>query len=361
MSKIDSHPLNYFAGANAFQRIREEGLTPEMIEMIVGAAGGPKWLILSHLDRYIFGNWISNRARPLHLIGASIGAWRFAAAAQPNPAKAIKRLEDDYIHQSYSAKPSRAEVSGKLVKIIHHFLSDDGGEMAINHPFMRLHILTTKSRGLTKSDGKIPLTLGMAGTALLNLFSRKAIRVCFERALFYHPHDIPPFYNISDFPIQKIPLSSQNLPAVLFATGSIPFLMGGVSQVPGAPPGAYWDGGITDYHLHLAMRADAAPVATPEDLDKLIEWVNAGTPTGGAQLEGEHLFATERLVVSPATGIFTPLGSLGDGAAIDVGTVLGHVGEHEVRSPFAGLLQSYIAVDTERVTTRQPIAWLRTS
>ena len=48
------------------------------------------------------------------------------------------------------------------------------------------------------------------------------------------------------------------------------------------------------------------------------------------------------------------------GATIDVGTVLGHVGDHEVRSPFAGMLQSYIAVATERVTTRQPIAWLRT-
>ncbi len=78
------------------------------------------------------------------------------------------------------------------------------------------------------------------------------------------------------------------------------------------------------------------------------------------QLDGEYLFATERLVVSPAAGIFTPLGSLGEGAPIDVGTVIGHVGEHEVRSPFAGLLQSYIAVDTERVTARQPIAWLRT-
>ncbi|MBA3623611.1 MAG: hypothetical protein H0W48_03990 [Methylibium sp.] len=21
-------------------------------------------------------------------------------------------------------------------------------------------------------------------------------------------------------------------------------------DIPGAPPGAYWDGGITDYHLH---------------------------------------------------------------------------------------------------------------
>ena len=47
------------------------------------------------------------------------------------------------------------------------------------------------------------------------------------------------------------------------------------------------------------------------------------------------------------------------GEVIQVGTVLGQVGEHEVRSPFRGVLQSFIAVDTERVTLRQPIAWLR--
>jgi [acyl-carrier-protein] S-malonyltransferase len=99
-------------------------------------------------------------------------------------------------------------------------------------------------------------------------------------------------------------------------------------------------------------------VATPEDLDKLLEWIGSTTSVGTPQVEGEHLFAVERLVVSPAAGIFTP-GDLGDGAIIEVGAVIGHVGEHEVRSPFAGVLQSYIAVATERVTPRQPIAWLR--
>ena len=100
-------------------------------------------------------------------------------------------------------------------------------------------------------------------------------------------------------------------------------------------------------------------VATPEDLDKLIEWVGTDVPSP-PRLEGEHLFASERLVVSPAAGVFTPSPGIADGSVIEVGAVLGHVGEHEVRSPFAGTLQSYIAVDTERVTARQPIAWLRT-
>jgi [acyl-carrier-protein] S-malonyltransferase len=100
-------------------------------------------------------------------------------------------------------------------------------------------------------------------------------------------------------------------------------------------------------------------VATPEDLDRLLEWVSASAPTSGALVQGEHLFVVERLVVSPAAGLFTPAG-LTDGDRIEVGTVIGHVNDHEVRSPFAGVLQSYIAVDTERVMPRQPIAWLRT-
>lgn len=101
-------------------------------------------------------------------------------------------------------------------------------------------------------------------------------------------------------------------------------------------------------------------VATPDELDKLIEWVDASAPITAGQIEGEHLFAIERLVVSPSAGVFTPIGDVTNGMLIEVGRVLGHVGDHEVRSPFAGVVQSYIAVEGERVTSRQPIAWLRT-
>ncbi|MBA3604506.1 MAG: ACP S-malonyltransferase [Actinomycetota bacterium] len=119
-------------------------------------------------------------------------------------------------------------------------------------------------------------------------------------------------------------------------------------------------GVLTGMAKRTVTTARTISVATPEELDKLIEWVGSDAPSRPAQLEGEHLFASERLVVSPAAGIFVRTPALEDGATIDVGTVLGHVGKHEVRSPFAGVLQSYIAVETERVTARQPIAWLRT-
>lgn len=129
----------------------------------------------------------------------------------------------------------------------------------------------------------------------------------------------------------------------------------GVTDLAELGPGAV----LTGMAKRTLSDCRAISVSTPEDLDKLIEWVGATTPSGPMQHEGEHLFAIERLVVSPSGGIFAPVEELVEGSSIKVGTVLGHVGEDEVRSPFAGVLQSYIAVATERVSARQPIAWLR--
>lgn len=101
-------------------------------------------------------------------------------------------------------------------------------------------------------------------------------------------------------------------------------------------------------------------VATPDELDKFIEWVNNAAPTGLQQHEGEHLFAVERLVVSPASGVFTPIATIQAGDRISIGQTLGSIGDTPVVSVFEGILQSFIAVEGERVTLRQPIAWLRT-
>jgi [acyl-carrier-protein] S-malonyltransferase len=129
----------------------------------------------------------------------------------------------------------------------------------------------------------------------------------------------------------------------------------GVTEFAELGPG----GVLTRMAKRSVVGARTISVATPDDLDKLVEWLAGDAAASVADIEGEHLFAVERLVVSPAAGIFTPA-ALASGAVIEVGTIVGHVGEHEVRSPFRGVLQSFIAVDTERVTSRQPIAWLRT-
>jgi len=100
-------------------------------------------------------------------------------------------------------------------------------------------------------------------------------------------------------------------------------------------------------------------VATPDDLDKLLE--NIATPAAAAAgvHEGEHLFSTERLVVSPSAGVFRPAEGTGPGRVLEPGDVLGRVGHDEVRSPFAGTIMGMLTDDGERVAAQEPIAWLR--
>ena len=66
-------------------------------------------------------------------------------------------------------------------------------------------------------------------------------------------------------------------------------------------------------------------------------------------------------MVSPGAGVFTPAESTEAGTRVSAGDVLGTVGNTEVRSPFTGELMGVLAVEGERVTSSQPIAWLRTS
>jgi [acyl-carrier-protein] S-malonyltransferase len=120
---------------------------------------------------------------------------------------------------------------------------------------------------------------------------------------------------------------------------------------------------LTGTVKRIAPEARAISVATPDDLDALLEAL-AGEPALQHDVpEGEHLYLVERMVVSPAAGIFAPAEpwrSTPNGV-VEVGDVLGTIGEVEVRSLFAGQVMAFIAVDGERVTASQPIAWLRTS
>ena len=124
-------------------------------------------------------------------------------------------------------------------------------------------------------------------------------------------------------------------------------------------------GGIlTGMAKRIAPDARGVAVGTPDDIDRLLEVLGGEPPILPGQPDGEHLFMTERMVVSPAAGVFTPdarwAGS-GSGARVEVGELLGTVGAVEVRSLFAGVVQGFIAGDGERVTSSQPIAWLRTA
>ena len=78
-------------------------------------------------------------------------------------------------------------------------------------------------------------------------------------------------------------------------------------------------------------------------------------------MEGEHLDAQERMIVSPAAGIYTP-GDVDAGpiaAGMTIGFVLAGGTNVPVVSPFDGHLVAVDAVGGERLTRHQRIAWLR--
>jgi [acyl-carrier-protein] S-malonyltransferase len=101
-------------------------------------------------------------------------------------------------------------------------------------------------------------------------------------------------------------------------------------------------------------------ISKPEELDRLLAELHGSEPEPAGQHEGEHLFAHERVVVSPAAGVFHPESALAEGTALETGHLLGTVAGQDVRSPFAGSVVGVLAESGERVTASQPIAWLRT-
>jgi [acyl-carrier-protein] S-malonyltransferase len=116
---------------------------------------------------------------------------------------------------------------------------------------------------------------------------------------------------------------------------------------------------------HTLPSVTTVAVSVPEDLDRLVDAVSGNTALHAYALDhqGEHLYVSERVVISPGPGVFQPAGDVdfSAGTVIEVGTLLGTVSGAEVRSPFAGRLQGALAHPGERVQTGQPIAWLHAS
>ncbi len=107
--------------------------------------------------------------------------------------------------------------------------------------------------------------------------------------------------------------------------------------------------------------ADAVQLAvsTPADIDKLLGAISQMASVGPAAVGGEGLYVTERVIVSPCAGLFEANRELSAGDEVAVGAVVGWVADEEVRSPFSGTVMGVMAVDGERVTARQSVAWLR--
>jgi predicted acylesterase/phospholipase RssA len=250
---MQAKALTFMAGPAAYADIRKRGFAAERIATLAGGSGGAKWLVLSQLDRVIINRLLPQLSGPVHLVGSSIGAWRFACYAQANPLEAIERFETAYVEQTYSAKPDRNEITATSREILRSVLGETGVAEIIHHPTFRSHVMTVKSRLLTATDNKPLLGLGLLAAGAANAISRRSLGAFFSRGLFHDARALPPFYHVRDFPLQRIPLTEHNLSDAVIASGSIPLVLNGVRDIAGAPRGIYRDGGVIDYHLDLPL------------------------------------------------------------------------------------------------------------
>jgi hypothetical protein len=249
--------VQIYAGPRALAHLREFGLRPQDVRVIPAAAGGPKGLVLNPLDRYIFGEWLARSGQVVHLIGASIGAWRMACACLPDAAAALAQLAEDYVTQRYPHRPGKLPPARVVSQIFGARLEQRLGARAaevLASPRYRLHVFTSRGRWLLSRRGKMGTALGYLGAYLANAASRRALSGWLERVVFSDPRDELPF-PLADYRTQRVALDAANLAPAILASCAVPFSLEAVQDVPGGPPGSYWDGGITDYHLHLNYAA----------------------------------------------------------------------------------------------------------
>lgn len=287
--------LRIHAGPRARQHIEKNGLQPGDVGVVPAAAGGPKGLVLGPLDRFLFGDWLPRSSHAIHLVGASIGAWRMATACLRDPVEAFQRLERDYIAQDYELPPGRktptaAHVTERFGQNLQSFYGGRIGEV-LRHERFKLHIVTSRGRHVLGREHRIGTPLGYFGAFVSNSLHRKAMGMWLERVVFSAPETgqaCPLPFGVDDYPTRQVELSEDNFQPALQASCSIPFVLNAVHDIPGAPPGAYWDGGITDYHLHLkydcGQGADLVlyphfqQAVVPGWLDKGLKWRHRATP-----------------------------------------------------------------------------------
>lgn len=299
-SRAAMKALRLYAGPAARAHIAEHGLSPADVRVIPGAAGGPKGLILGPLDRFLFGEWLPQSSQPVDFVGASIGAWRLATACLDDPAEAFARFERDYIQQRFDTpkggkRMGAAEVSANFARSLEGFFGGRTGEV-LAHPRYRLHMVTARGRHILGREGRARTVAGYLGAFASNSLSRRSLGAWLERCVFSTAGSLLPFDTL-DFRTRRVDLVEGNFQPALQASCSIPFVLQAVHDIPGGPPGAYWDGGIPDYHLHLkysnpdgiVLYPHFQQAVVPGWLDKGLKWRHRASP-----------FLDRMVVVAPA-------------------------------------------------------------
>lgn len=267
------------AGRRAWRRLQEQGLRPGLVHSMLAASGGPKGLMLLELDRYLLSEWLPQSAQPVDVLGTSIGAWRLMNYCQAQPLAALDRFEHFYFSQHYDAKPTRDDVTREVTRMLLGMLGPHGAREIAENPRFRFHTIAARARGGAASEARAPLLTAMGLLAAGNLITPRAPFWYFERVMFRHRDGGFPWH--VDLPLAATPeLTPDNVVPALLATGSIPLVVNGIRDIPGAPAGTYRDGGLTDYHLSVPLTEKEGivlyphffPKVVPGWFDKALQW-----------------------------------------------------------------------------------------
>lgn len=310
------HAITIHAGRKALAHIREHGLRAQDVAIIPAAAGGPKGLIFQRLDQWLFGHWLPSAPRERTLIGASIGAWRMAAACHAEPVSAFQRLGDLYCEQRYPDRPTAHFVSSTCTDFLGAFIGGHEQEIS-GHPHHRLQILTARGRGpfLEAPGRNLTLTAGFGLAVMGNMLSRSQLSKHLSRVIVGDARD-PAFWlkaKFDAFETHFAPLSESNVAGALLASGTLPFTMEPVRGIPDAPAGTYWDGGLIDYHLALpysrvAGNADGGLVLYPHFTKDLVPgWLDKSLPWRRAHIGRNRDWLDNVVVVAPSRSFLQTL------------------------------------------------------
>lgn len=245
--------IEIYAGSTALKTIQEHGFKQELFTNFLGASGGPKWFTLFGLDKYLFGDFFSERNTELNIIGSSAGAFRAACFSQNDPVGAISRLANKYAHTTYSDKATPIEISNSAVEMLDHIFGKTGIQEILANKIFKPHFIVAKTKGLTSYENKLTQGVGLLASILLNKIDRSLLNWQYERYIF-RPKSSNVFINDPHkFNSHYIDFTEKNLSDALLASGSIPLVMTGIKNIASVPKGTYRDGGIIDYHFDFSI------------------------------------------------------------------------------------------------------------
>lgn len=243
--------LEIKVGQTAQCLLESQGLKPALVSRVVGAAGGPKGLILNPLDQFLFSEFFP-KDQQLELIGASIGAWRMTAACATDPVLAFQDLLLTYANQHYTPRTGERTIGPDRISEIFRsdlasYFEKHSWKEVLQQRTYNLNIVVTRGENWLKSQNRWKQNLGFLGLIAHNAWSRHRLDNWAKRILFYSHHQ--PNVSFDELKTEYQALNVSNAFEALLASCSIPFVLDPVVDIPEAPKGNYWDGGITDYHL----------------------------------------------------------------------------------------------------------------